>query len=185
MRRPSPSLAVAIAAVVLAGTGSATAAGLIDGSQLVKGSVTSAKVRDQSLRVNDLSLNARSELRGQQGPQGVQGPNGDPGVKGDPGPAGPKGDKGDKGDPGLSGHQLVENYGVLAGNQSSLTVFVHCPGTKKLLGGGVLNTDKRVQIVSAGPDDANSWKTSVQTLSGAPLGVHTPVTTRITCANVG
>jgi hypothetical protein len=181
MRRPSPSIVVSIIAVVLAGTGSATAARLIDGSQLANNSITSAKVRNSSLKVVDLSPSARAQLRGQQGPQG---PKGDPGPQGEKGEKGEKGDPGPQGAPGISGHQVVLTTGVLLGTQASRTWTTNCPGGKKLLGGGVLNVDKRVHVSSAGPADADTWTTKVETFSGLPLGVHTPVTIRIVCANV-
>lgn len=181
-RRPSPSLVVAMAAVVLAGTGSATAAGLIDGSQLAKGSVTSAKVRNQSLKVADLTLNARSELRGQQGDQGPQGPKGDPGPqgpKGDPGPQGPQGD------PGISAYEVVQDNNILAGFQVSRSFSTSCPAGKKVLGGGVQTFNKNVRVIASTPTGDNGWTTNVTTASGAPLGVHQAVIVRITCANVG
>ena len=188
VRRPSPSLAVAMVAVVLAGTGSATAAGLIDGSKLANGSVSSKKIRDQSLRVADLSLNARSELRGQQGPQGVagpQGPQGEKGLKGEKGDPGPKGDKGDKGDPGTSGHEIVQNNEVLLGSQVNRTYVTTCPAGKRAFGGGVETFNKNVRVLSSTFNGASGWVVKVTTASGAPLGVHTAVITRLACASVG
>ena len=91
-RRPSPALAVSIAALVLAGTGSATAAALIDGSKLRNNSVSGLKIKDRSLTMRDLSPKTRAALRAGAASNGVAGPQG---PKGDPGPQGPKGDPGD------------------------------------------------------------------------------------------
>lgn len=88
MRRISPATIIATVALIFAVTGTATAAGLIDGAALKGNLVTSAKIRNSSLQAEDLSTSARIQLRGQTGPQGT---------------TGDKGDKGDKGDPGTQG----------------------------------------------------------------------------------
>src|SRR3954462_7620379 len=58
MRRPSPALAVAACACVIACAGSATAASLITGAQIRNGSLTGADVRDRSRRGRDVAANA-------------------------------------------------------------------------------------------------------------------------------
>jgi hypothetical protein len=85
-RRPSPSLIVAIIAVVMASAGSAVAARLITGKQIKNGTIQLA----------DLSKSARQALQGGRGPQGTVGPAGAAGAAGQPGA------KGDTGDPGRS-----------------------------------------------------------------------------------
>jgi hypothetical protein len=96
IRRPSASLVVAIAALILASTGSAVAASLI----------TSKQIKDGTIEVKDLSKKARGSLvgnrgltgtKGDQGPQGVPGPQGPQGVKGEQGDAGAKGETGERG----------------------------------------------------------------------------------------
>ncbi len=181
-RRPSPAIIVAIVALVFAATGSATAAGLISGSQLVGNSVTSAKIKNRTLQVKDLSPAARQALRGKQGPAGPAGPAG--GEPGPQGPAGPAGPAGPQGAPGISGHQVVTGIHVLLGNQVTRTFTTACPAGKKLLGGGVRGFDKRQRILASYPSADNAWTAQVTTFSGAPIGVHTPVHLRLICADV-
>lgn len=106
MKRPSPSMVVALAALVVAMTGSAMAGSLITGGQIKNGSITGydikpgsitgAQIKDKSLRPKDLA----KPLTG--GPQG---------------PAGPKGDAGAKGDRGAEGEVFLADYfGVFAAN---------------------------------------------------------------------
>jgi hypothetical protein len=56
--------------------------------QLKRNAVSSAKVKDRSLTVSDLSKKTRSKLAGARGPQGVQGIQGTTGQTGPTGPAG-------------------------------------------------------------------------------------------------
>ena len=101
--RHSPALVVAIAALLVALSGSATAAVVMTGKQIKDGTVTGKDVKNRTLGTNKLSRKTVSSLKGQRGPagpQGPQGPKGEPGVqgpKGDTGPAGPQGPKGDTG----------------------------------------------------------------------------------------
>lgn len=67
--RISPSLVVAVVAVVLASTGSAVAARLI----------TSKDIRNGTIQAADLSRSARDALSSRRGPRGAEGP---PGVQG-------------------------------------------------------------------------------------------------------
>lgn len=82
-RRPSPGAVVAIAAVVLAGAGSATAARVITGKQIKNSSITGADVKNRSLR--------RGDFRPGELPAGARGPQGAPGAQGPPGAAGAPG----------------------------------------------------------------------------------------------
>jgi hypothetical protein len=77
--RTSPTLIVALIALVVAMSGSAVAASLITGKQ----------IKDGTIQRVDLSKKAKASLKGPQGLPGPQGPKGD---RGDPGPAtGPAG----------------------------------------------------------------------------------------------
>ncbi len=181
MRRISPASIIATVALIFAVTGTATAAGLINGSDLKGNSVTSAKIRNGSLQSKDLSTSARIQLRGQTGPQGTKGDKGEKGDKGDPGP---KGLTGPQGAPGISGHQVVLGIHVLLGSSTSATFNDTCPSGKRVIGGGVVTFNKKVQVLASAPTSSTTWTTQVTTYSGTPIGTHTPVHARIICANV-
>ena len=96
---------IAALAVMLAITSGAFAAG----SQLI----TSSQIKDGGVQLWDLSLSARTALKGKQGPPGTPGPQGEtgaPGPQGETGAEGPQGPKGDKGDKGADAP--AAEYGV-------------------------------------------------------------------------
>ena len=87
--------------------------GSVKAVDLGRDSVTSAKVKNRSLRRSDFALGVLPAVTpsgiGPAGPAGAPGPKGDPGPRGEPGATGPKGDagapgaKGDTGDTGPAG----------------------------------------------------------------------------------
>jgi hypothetical protein len=83
MRRPHLSYANVMSTiavfVALGGTSYAVARNSIGNAQLKRNAVTSAKVKDRSLRTSDLSPSARV---GSRGPRGLQGPSGPQGPAG-------------------------------------------------------------------------------------------------------
>src|SRR4051794_16244394 len=96
-RRPSPAFVVSVIAVVVAMTGTATAAGvLIKSSKQIKAGV---------IDTSDLSAKARKDLHGAKGDAGPAGGPGAAGARGDTGPAGGPGASGAKGDTGATGPQ--------------------------------------------------------------------------------
>lgn len=116
IRRPSPAMLVATAALVAGGTGTAAAAGLITGADIKNGSVKSVDIGNSSLKGIDvkngsltgadlkkasisadkLTAAAKASLKGAKGDPGA------PGLQGAQGLQGPQGDKGEKGDRGPS-----------------------------------------------------------------------------------
>lgn len=74
-RRVSPSLVVAIIAVALASAGSAVAARMI----------TSAQIKNGTIKKADLAPSVRAQLGGKRGPRGATGPEGSKGAAGVPG----------------------------------------------------------------------------------------------------
>lgn len=82
LRLPSPAATVAVLALVVATSGVSYAAGTVGTSDLKKNAVTSKKIRNETIKVKDMSPAAVTALKGQTGPQGPQGPQG---------PAGPAG----------------------------------------------------------------------------------------------
>lgn len=93
----STSFTLAILALVVSLSTTATAALMVTGKQVKNGSLTGKDVRDASLAVVDLDPTVLSHLQGLAGPAGPkgdigpQGPKGDPGAPGAAGPAGPAG----------------------------------------------------------------------------------------------
>ncbi len=98
--RPTPSMLVALGAVVLAGPPVAVAAKLITGNEIQNGSLTGKDLKDGSVGPSDLSQSARVALAGSRGPAGPQGP---PGSSGAPGPQGEQGYQGPRGPIGPGG----------------------------------------------------------------------------------
>jgi hypothetical protein len=80
LRRPSPALVVSIIALVVAATGSATAAAIVikKSSQLRTGVVTSRAIANgkNGIKLGDISPSAQAGLKGNVGPPGPQGPRG-------------------------------------------------------------------------------------------------------------
>jgi hypothetical protein len=80
MRLPQLSYANVMSTIAvflaLGGTSYAVARNSIGNAQLKRNAVTSAKVKDRSLRQSDLAPSARLGLRGTRGPQGPPGPSG-------------------------------------------------------------------------------------------------------------
>ncbi len=62
-RRPSAGLVVGITALIVATSGSAVAASLI----------TSARIKDGTIQLKDISKKTRTALKGQRGPAGATG----------------------------------------------------------------------------------------------------------------
>jgi hypothetical protein len=116
LRRPSPSMLVALLALFVALGGGSYAAlqiprGSVGTNQLKNGAVTSPKVRNNSLLVRGFNRSARSQLQGPQGARGAQGPAGAQGPGGPQGPAGPAGPAGPVGPAtGPAGDALAVNY---------------------------------------------------------------------------
>jgi hypothetical protein len=134
--RPSPALVVALVAVLVAFSGSATAALVMTGKNIKDGTITAKDVKNRTLGTDKLSNNAVSALKGQAGPAGQQGPTGQQGPAGPHGPAGPLGPKGDPGaqgptgDPGPRGPSgVVNGVSAIGGgpNPSATTQFFAAP----------------------------------------------------------
>ena len=131
---PRTALVVVVAAIALmasAGAG-ATAALMITGKQVKDGSLTSADVKNRSLKVKDFSPKAKSRLTGATGATGARGPAGPAGPTGPAGAPGTSGLPGLPGLPGLSGFQVVTQTVPVPG-LGNASVGAACPAGKKAL----------------------------------------------------
>ena len=109
--------------------------------QLRKNAVTSAKVKDGSLRRGDFASDA---LQGLQGPQGAVGPKGDPGQNGA---------TGERGEPGTArAFAFVDPFSCAAGPNGPCKIS----RAKNVLGARRLETGDYCVQVAAGIDPATS-----------------------------
>ena len=120
------AVVVAVIALVLSAGAGATASLLITGKQIKNNTVTTADIKNRTLKAKDLSLGAKSKLRGPTGPAGPAG------AKGDTGPAGAIGLPGL---PGLSGFEVVTQSLPIPAGLTGITtpVTAACPAGKKAL----------------------------------------------------
>jgi hypothetical protein len=100
------TLIACIAAALLAGAATASAAKLITGADVKNNSLTGTDIKNNSLALADLSNRAERDLRGQDGAPGPKGDKGDPGPAGPQGPQGPAGERGPAGPQGPAGPAL-------------------------------------------------------------------------------
>jgi hypothetical protein len=94
LRRPSASLVLSIAALVMACAGTAVATTLITGDQIKDGSITGADIANGSIPSSKLGAGpavAGRTLRGPRGKRGLRGKTGPQGAAGAPGAAGAAG----------------------------------------------------------------------------------------------
>lgn len=152
--RITPSLLIAVLALIVALSGSATAAHVVTAQNMKKNAVgakhikknavkskhissravTSRHVRAGTIRQGHLAPDVRSKLNKVATP-GAQGP------QGEPGQVGPAGPQGATGAPGLSGVQNVSAKTVVPGYAMGApygygTVMAVCPAGKSAIGGG-------------------------------------------------
>jgi len=132
----------AVLALFIALGGTSYAALKVTGKNVKDGSLTGKDVKDNSLTTRDVSQLTKGDFKagqfpaGTKGDQGPQGPKGDPGAPGAPGKDG----VGTDGAPGLSGVEIVSAASpsfIPDSTTSEVTSTVECPGSKKVLGGGV------------------------------------------------
>jgi hypothetical protein len=154
--RPSPSMAVAFLAllVALGGTSYAVAqlpANSVGAKQLKKNAVTAAKVKDRSLLARDFKSGQLPA-----GPRGAQGPAGTAGAQGAPGPAG------------------ATNVTMRPGTTELGSSTATCTGAERAVGGGGfadiagLLTESAPSIESGTPTD---WVASAENAAGMPVNV--------------
>ena len=85
MKRPRLATIVAALALFIAIGGTATAAGLINGKDIKKGTVTAKQIKNKTITKGKLAPAAVKSLKGAKGPKGAKGDQGVQGVQGEPG----------------------------------------------------------------------------------------------------
>jgi hypothetical protein len=126
--RTLPVVLVAAVILALSLSGGAMAAKLITGKQIKDNSVTTADIKNGSLKSLDLSAATIAEL--QNGATGPQGPAGADGATGPAGPQGPAGAAGAAGAPGSArAYAHVSANGTVDRQSGGLTAASPNPGT--------------------------------------------------------
>jgi collagen triple helix repeat protein len=163
LRRPSAAVAISSAALFVSlGGGAYAAASLpahsVGARELKLRAVTSATVRDGSLRSSDF---ASGQLPA--GPKGDRGAKGDTGATGDTGAKGDRGPKGDMGPAGIAGVTVRSQTDSISGFVLQ-EYEVHCADGELALGGGG-------RIGTGGvPNTALTHSAPLADGSGRPIG---------------
>ena len=107
--------------------------------------ITSQQFKNGTIRLVDISKNARKALLGKPGKTGKVGAAGPQGPQGVPGPQGPQGMQGTQGSqgaqgamgsPGVSGYTVVRNNTVVPSPVTHASVVADCPAGEQVLSGG-------------------------------------------------
>ncbi|ADB48913.1 collagen-like triple helix repeat-containing protein [Conexibacter woesei] len=162
LRRPSPALLVAFAALFVALGGTGYAAIKIDGRDIVNRSVTGAKLADGTVPARKLSAAARRTLRGTGGATGARGTTGATGSRGETGAAGARGETGGRGETGERG--ATGERGPAGGD--GIAGPAGPTGAVGATGPGAMLASGRVRSVARDGPGASSFY-------GAPLGIST------------
>jgi hypothetical protein len=141
--RLSPASVLALIALFVALTGTATAASTVF--------ITGAQIKDGTIGVKDLSKKARHTLRGPRGRQG------ETGIDGIPGPVGPVGPAG-----GFNQSKIQYVTGPPRMFASGERAYVHaeCPSGSKILSGGYWGAGMLVHSESS--QDLRSWSVLIE-----------------------
>ena len=186
--RPTPALVISIVALFVAMGGTGYAASQIPrasvgAAQLKKNAVSSPKVKNGSLALDDFKLAERTKLRGSAGTRGAAGARGSQGVGGTRGLSGLEGDEGSDGSDGGQGIQGIQGptgveevvvrtaglsyVSAVGPNGQILSDDVQCQAGESVVGGGAdvgpsvaFDDQPNVVITGSRPADA----------SGAALG---------------
>jgi hypothetical protein len=181
-RRPSPSMFVAVAAVVIATASSAVAAstlitsssqikdGVILGRDLQDNTLTGAKLHDGSFAAADLTAGARNALRGPRGATGGAGPRGRRGLRGPEGSAAIS----------LATYPTT-TVGVGPGGRA--TGNAACPKGQRPIGGGARNPSGKLAIAATYPVAGSRPGWAVTAINSDTAAEHSLVVEAV-CARV-
>lgn len=153
---------VAIVAIIVALSSTATAAimitganikdGSITGKDIKKNSLTSKHIKNGSLTVRDLKASAVAQLKGATG---------QPGPVGSAGATGPAGAAGPEGINGVSGLELIAGPDKVVAAGASTISATACTSPKRLLSANAywLSSNNPVQLVMT-PNSATAYATN-------------------------
>jgi hypothetical protein len=185
-RRISPATVIASIALFVSLSGTAVAAGLITGKNVLDGSLTAVDIRDNSLGTREIENGSLRPVDFEvlpAGPQGPAGPSGPQGAKG------AQGKQGVPGAPGLSGVEVVTLESIANSSGDKLTEVV-CPDGKVAIGGGGETVVKGVNygymaalVASAPTDDQHGWFVRAKYSPGGQYGAWA-LRVYAVCANV-
>jgi hypothetical protein len=148
-KRLTPAMVVALIALFVALTSTATATVLITGKQ----------IKDGSIQLRDLSPKAKLALKGQRGPRGYTGL---PGTAGPAGPAGATGAAGPAGgfDPSKLMH--VTGNAIAVAPESFGTATATCPSGLSVISGGFhVSAADLAEVDGSHVMEGNSWQVLV------------------------
>jgi len=172
LRKPSPTLIVASAALFasLGGTGFAAhqrssgqcSAWCVTGADIADGSVAGDDVKDHSLTKRDF----RGNLLGSRGRRGRPGQPGEPGPRGQQGQQGPQGPVGPVGPKGISAFTTVAVSSADDGVNFK-EVYATCPAGGKVTGGGYVVTDPAVNVTRNYAVAPETWLVRAERATGS------------------
>jgi hypothetical protein len=149
---PSPSIVVAIIALVASLGGTAVAQTVLPrnsvGSRQIRtGAVTSSEIKDRTIRLRDISRTTRTQLRGQRGPAG---------------PAGPPGGAGTGTGAGALNLVVATAPGTVP-REGATAATATCPAGRRVTGGGArVDTGTDVSVRESYPSANNTaWTARV------------------------
>ena len=158
-RQLSPGTLLAMTALFVALTGTATAGSVA----LI---VTSANIKNGTIKTVDLFAAAKRALKGQRGPRGQAGPAGLPGLAGAPGPAGPAGPAGPRGVASVK-HYQTSVLTVPAGEVDGFSMS--CPSGEGIISGGGFAS---IAQVAADHVSSNGWVFIVWNYTSIPVNIQ-------------
>lgn len=129
VRKPTPSLVVAVGALVVALGGTSYAVTQVGSPEIRDGSVRSVDVRNDNLRSADIKNGTlrRADFASGVLEQGERGPRGATGPRGVAGPRGAQGEQGEQGPPGVERWLLVNAAGEIEAQSGGFTIAAAYP----------------------------------------------------------
>jgi hypothetical protein len=167
MKRPSPSIIVALIAVVLAAAGAGAASTKL---------LTGRDIRDGTIAAKDLSPALRAQIQ-RTGRPGLRG------APGERGPAGPAGANGTPGgfDPAKVTYVSSEQTPLVLANGRDATVSAACPSGSRAISGGLTAISPVLLKASSAAANGSAWTVSIRD-EGTPLGFQNVLVALAVCA---